>query len=162
MSTRIVRACDRCETTPAVEWGPFIGRMVDLCDPCANELVEPLAALVRERGHDAPAPVAPRRASRAGAVGGQFVCILCSRASPTSTGLSSHLATDHGLTATELYGTVCPVCGEEPPQLGVHGRTHGLRGASALMAWARDNGDPHGLYAARILPHRDGGASHDG
>jgi hypothetical protein len=65
----------------------------------------------------------------------------------------SHLKRTHGLTVREVYGNTCPVCGVEAG--GTHiGRMHPevSGGMAAAFAWARANGDPHGVVAAHDWP----------
>jgi hypothetical protein len=54
----------------------------------------------------------------------------------------------------EALGDVCPMCGKADIQmLGGHAvRAHaedGMKTATQLFIWARDNGDPFGIYEQR-------------
>lgn len=63
----------------------------------------------------------------------------------------------HGFESqADAWGEKCPVCGEVPnaQNLGYHAvkqhPEHSFTNASDLFIWARDNGDPHGIYAERV------------
>lgn len=68
-------------------------------------------------------------------------------------GFSRHLKVAHGFNGMkEAFGGVCPVCGEGQYELmGAHTKkAHAELGFATIpeaFLWARDNGDPHGVYA---------------
>ena len=68
-------------------------------------------------------------------------------------GFGRHLRVAHGFDGVaEAFGGPCPVCGEGPyQQIGNHcRRSHpelGFQFVTQAFEWARDNGDPHVVYA---------------
>lgn len=167
MSTRIYRACDRCESegidSPGEPRGPFLGKTVDLCGPCFDDLAKDLVALLDDRGVpvDGKTRRGPYRARKAPAAAehaagvpmdpGVVACLLCDHVG-TVGGMGGHLRRVHHTTVADTYGPVCPVCGKTAG--GTHiGRSHPEvgHGMAGAMEWARHNGDPHGVYAGRVL-----------
>jgi len=71
----------------------------------------------------------------------------------TSSGWLSHLQKQHGFGGTkDALGSQCPVCGADGfDMVSVHiSRIHPeFPSTTAAFIWARDNGDPYGVYAAR-------------
>lgn len=71
-------------------------------------------------------------------------------------GFGRHLKVAHGFAGiVEAYGGPCPVCGNGPYELMSNHckRSHpeyGFQTVSDPYIWARDNGDPHGAYAAKL------------
>lgn len=86
-------------------------------------------------------------------------CLWCplTYSGSASSGFGRHLRVVHGFDGLrEAFGGICPVCGEGPYEMmGAHvQRSHkdmGFESASAPYTWARDNGDPHGVYAAKLV-----------
>lgn len=74
----------------------------------------------------------------------------------SSSGAGRHLRTSHGYDGiSEAFGGRCPVCGEgDYSQMLSHAsKQHpemGFKSASDPFIWARDNGDPYGVYAAKL------------
>lgn len=174
MSTRIYRACDSCEAlgidAAGTTRGPFLGRTIDLCDACYDTYVKELAALLDDRGVpvDGAKRKYTRRAVKAPVTAEQSVpvstdpdgvpCPLCGDVASSKDTFTSHLGRVHGTRPGVLFGSVCPVCGQDDvASIGAHAsRAHGalgIRRAVDAFEWARVNGDPHGVYAARIAPH---------
>lgn len=85
-------------------------------------------------------------------------CLWCelSYAGGSTSGFARHLRVAHGFAnLTEAFGGPCPICGEGPYELmSAHvKRKHSEFGFEAVaqpFIWARDNGDPHGVYAAKL------------
>lgn len=165
MGTRIQRFCDNHEATdiPGSPRGPFWGRMVDLCDPCAERLTGPLEALVEAVGvHVEGAPVKrkarPAAAAQAALPGveaddaaGTYPCIVCHEPH-TGGGMGSHVKRMHGgATLRDVYGSDCPICGKSSGNAGTHiGRSHpeaGGHGIVGAFEWAKAAGDPFGIVA---------------
>lgn len=177
MATRIQTLCDVCmaqeietpgQTVPM--WGD---RTLDLCPAHIDEYVKPLAVLLDEYGvkhtgkaaarrQNAPrkAPASPAQETPAEQPAAPQdgpatqVCILCGADGLTRGEYDSHLNAMHQTTALALHGDVCPVCGESGKSgqhvNRAHGTSTGARNFSQALMWAAENGDPHGVYAARI------------
>lgn len=85
-------------------------------------------------------------------------CLWCdlSYTSGSGGGFQRHLKVVHGFEGFhEAFGGPCPVCGEGPyTQMLAHvSKSHpemGFTSAVQPFMWARDNGDPHGIYAATL------------
>lgn len=124
-------------------------RLLDLCERDRKTYVAPLAELLeslgrRVDGKPARRPVAPSAVTGSG----DATCIICGHPAPNASALGGHLRLKHDATLGEVYGTTCPVCGEE--KSGTHvARSHGMPGILPAFAWARANGDPFGVVAAR-------------
>lgn len=85
-------------------------------------------------------------------------CLWCSLAYSTSaSGFGRHLRVAHGYDGLrEAFGGVCPICGKgQYEQMMSHvNKSHPEFGFVAIaepFIWARDNGDPHGVYAAKLV-----------
>ncbi|GAB3952593.1 hypothetical protein GCM10029976_091110 [Kribbella albertanoniae] len=96
------------------------------------------------------------RKGRKPADGGEreHYCLWCPLNYAASSGWAKHVKDLHGFDSSlDALGTVCPVCGQEDVEImGGHAvRTHAAIAttATALFLWARDNDDPHGIYAQR-------------
>lgn len=171
-------------TTDGVETVPAAGtQTLDLC-PEHREALAPFLALVAEWGTSPEAttrgrrtvrtpdpeaaPTAPRnrrggkraRARRENATGastalpGSFACPVCPATPANPAAMSSHLRNTHHTTASEVYGTRCPVCPDYTAAtgraLGIHGtNVHHVAGVPGLFALATASGDPHGVIASR-------------
>lgn len=185
MAKEIVTWCDPCLAqdmrTPSRQYGPFLGKTIDLCDPHAEEFVKPLQALVEEfgapveltlaKGRHPSARVSPqgaqatllsfgetgiRKGRKPPEAGRQWKCLWCPMDYAADSGFRAHLASLHGLAqGLAVFSSVpCPLCGIELHSLGSHitrGHTDlGFRNVTEAFIWARDNGDPHGSYAALL------------
>jgi uncharacterized C2H2 Zn-finger protein len=118
MATEMIRRvwCDRClvETDKRVEAQRSetitlgdVKRSLDLCDPCAVILLDPLVDLLKRAGN----PIAPtvKLTSRAGK------CPECGQSFTARKSLIGHLRSQHGMTLGEAGrvtgGTIpCPQC----------------------------------------------------
>lgn len=135
-------------------------KKVDLCDPCNTELTLAEARyVVREfgqsldlAGQKGPGPrplpgVVSQRPPRMNE--GRTDCIWCP-GNYAWTGWSGHLRTVHNIAGVkEALGRKCPACGEEFDGLSVHitrGHEEFAMVTDAFF-WARDNGDPYGVWA---------------
>lgn len=161
MVTEIVRWCSihyaRDEKVTAQGVALSVGgkpQILDVCPECFDEYVKPLKALLDEYGTPSEGQ-APKKvpAAATGAVGGpqyRYGCLWCRKAYTTDTGLMLHIRGEHNIQGKgrEVWGTVCPVCGIEHGILGMHtAKVHdGMTITQALM-WARDNDDPHKVFA---------------
>jgi hypothetical protein len=173
----VVRHSPRVEgitRTFAVDGRP--PKNVDLCDPCNDEMtLAELRACLKESGVSVEAgkglPV-ERRPARGGgaatvarsAMGGirngrppqgarQALCLWCPL-DYTKSGWLGHIQKHHGFTGIkDALGHQCPVCGQDGfDMVSVHITRHHAEfatSATAAFIWARDNGDPYGVYAAR-------------
>jgi hypothetical protein len=90
-----------------------------------------------------------------------FPCLWCDGGYTTHEGLNGHLTRQHNapapFKAVDVWGDVCPICGfsGEGKSVGNHiGQSHKYADyrmtVPRAFVWARDNGDPHGAYAALI------------
>jgi len=154
-------------------------KSVDLCDPCDNDMtLAELRICLREFGVTPEAgkkgkPVDQPRLT-AGSGGGVATlainnarsgqrhgrppssprtesCLWCPL-DYTHSGFAGHAKKHHGFAnIVDALGTRCPVCGVDGFQmLSSHvGRAHDYKSVTAAFMWARDNGDPHGVYAER-------------
>lgn len=153
-------------------------RNVDLCDPCDEEMtLAELRVCLREFGvaleagkngkksaastapvdHD-PLRIKVINAARTGKRHGREPdhprtdqCIWCPL-NYTRTGFAGHVKKDHGFkNLKEAVGTRCPVCGVDGFEIlsGHAVRAHEAKSVTDLFLWARDNGDPFGVYAER-------------
>ena len=175
MATEIVRWCDvhvsRDERVKGAEVRLSLGghpaKSLDLCDACRDELIKPIEALLDEfgatvrgdapTGRGRPRKGAPEAATLPVAVvdpDARFRCLFCPAVYGTANGAYRHMRVDHGTPegAQALLGTVCPVCGfEGEKSASVHialgHKPYGFASVLDAYAWARDNGDPHGVWA---------------
>lgn len=147
---------------------------LDLCPGCKDEVVKPLEALLDEFGSVLPATSSRGATGRRKAVpegatplpvpvdpDGQakaHPCLFCDSSFTTGEGAFGHMMRTHGTpkAAGELIGTVCPVCGYDTNSgsPGVHiaqgHKDYGFPSVLSSLLWARDNGDPFGVYAGAI------------
>jgi hypothetical protein len=84
-------------------------------------------------------------------------CLWCPLTySGDGSGFGRHLKVVHGFDGLrEAFGGKCPVCGEGPFELMLSHvkKSHpeyGFEYISQPFTWARDNGDPHGVYAEKM------------
>lgn len=156
MAQTIVLLCDFCladdrSTTAATHDVKIDDEafQVDACVPCAatrlGSLRDELARIARR--------VKPTQTQRVGARGGAAdrQCLICAY-SGSRAGLDSHRIRAHrGISSTEMFGTVCPMCGADffrVQSLAVHGeRKHQAEHLSGLFVLAAKEGDPHGIVA---------------
>lgn len=146
------------------------GRMLDVCKRHDEELVRPLVEAIEAHGRRIDAPPkrsgdAQRQASHRAATREPAIhadaspqdyapqCPRCGHQTATSAAMSAHLKAHHGLSMADAYGLACPVCGVEfgSSGIGMHlVKGHGLTGGMTVAyEWARANGDPAGVVAAR-------------
>lgn len=97
------------------------------------------------------------RKGRVPASGRPNQCLWCTLSyGAQASGFAAHLKKAHGFTGlTEAFGGTCPVCGAgEFEMMMAHvNKSHKDMGFTAIaepFIWARDNGDPHGVYAAKL------------
>jgi hypothetical protein len=169
--------CDRCgkkgtrtpgDTTPPVAIGSGAPQTLDLCEPCKEQLLGEIAALLEEfgvglgdddeKGRQDVAALAKHQKRRGRApVGDTQDCLWCELTySIKAGGFARHLRVAHGFDGTkEAFGGPCPICGEGPYELMLSHtqKTHpefGFTGVAQPFMWARDNGDPYGVHAAKL------------
>lgn len=153
-------------------------RVLALCDADRDQYVKPLEALLEEFGAPAEAPgkrTTPTRiaAGNPGAEatlqmftltgtrkgrkpeGGRTAeCMFCPLNYSGDAGLIRHLHKAHGLPdkLREVFAGPCPICGKAYELVGAHiHKSHadlGLANIAQGYAWAKENGDPHGVFAA--------------
>lgn len=173
MAREIVVWCDPCmgqemrtagvEITVAIQTDK--PKMLAMCQEHLDSLVKPLASILEEFGASIPDDTAKGRSGRqslsdlaAGKRHGREPssrpnqCLWCDLTYSQSGGFARHLKVAHGFTGlTEAFSGPCPVCGEGPYDLlGSHvSRAHPdlPTHTTAPFEWARDNGDPFGVYA---------------
>lgn len=175
MAREIVVWCDPCmrEEVRTVGSEVQVGidsepRILALCESHNAEFIKPLAALIDEFGASINGGASNARVGRQGAslasqqrkgrtpvAGRPNQCLWCPLSYSTGSGFSRHLKVEHGFNGlSEAFGGPCPVCGEGPyDTLGGHlVRSHPdlPTHPTAPFEWARDNGDPHGIYAATV------------
>jgi hypothetical protein len=138
-----------------------VTKTLDLCKSCIKELVTPLSKVLVELGAKPEGEVVRRVAGsgRKRQVSDRGApCLWCDRdfSARISSGYMVHLKTAHGFaSAQEAFGTVCPICGQEEVlmmmgHVSKHHSEHGFAHTSQAVAWARDHGDPFGVYAAAV------------
>jgi transcriptional regulator with XRE-family HTH domain len=87
------------------------------------------------------------------------VCPLCDYVtSVMGGGLAAHTKSVHGVTMLAVLGGVCPLCGRDSGLDGAltHARdVHGIESLVRLWAVTINDGDRHGVVAARLerIPH---------
>lgn len=82
-----------------------------------------------------------------------YPCLVCDGVIEGRSPYDRHLRDEHRTSHAGLYGTTCPVCTVEVASivgLSSHAREHEVHGAFALFDLARQQGDPHGIVAARL------------
>lgn len=85
----------------------------------------------------------------------QHSCLWCVLDYSAASAFAKHLKDLHGFqSASDALGHVCPVCAQaDIAVMGGHAsRSHSdiASTASELFLWARENGDPHGVYIERL------------
>lgn len=145
---------------------------LDLCDRDRKAIVGPLedalAAYGRKPEGQAPKrrgrppkppqeaqePQEPRPSEPIDHHAYPFRCLYCGHETNNSGAMSGHYKLRHGVSMSEVYGSRCPACGVQMGSSGMGNHlvsSHHIRGGVAIAtAWARANGDPHGV-AAEIL-----------
>ena len=128
-------------------------RTIDLCDPCTKEFITPLAKLLE--AHGALLSASAHRTRRPIADVVTVRCLWCTRdySAESGSGYAAHVKKVHGYaSAIEAFGTTCPICGDlDLRMMMTHvkrfhsefGFTHTVQ----AVLWAKDHGDPHGVYA---------------
>lgn len=121
----------------------------------AAQILAPLTDLIDEKG------VAPEKATKAAAKnkpqakrGGERICLLCPETRGSDNGLLAHMHKEHGWPSSMpvIWGNVCPLDGQEYPRVAQHlAQSHkDHANTSQAFHWAKENGDEHGVVAARI------------
>jgi hypothetical protein len=136
-------------------------KTLDLCDPCIKEFVAPLATLLEDfgavpEGRTARVATTTRRRSPSKDKGAP--CMWCDQdfSAKGGSGYMRHIKVYHGFaSAVEAFGTTCPICGEEDLQMMMAHINHhhpelGFGHTSQAVEWAKDHGDPYGVYAATL------------
>lgn len=99
-----------------------------------------------------------RRKGRAPAGNRGNQCLWCdlTYAGKSASGFARHLRVAHGIDGlSEAFSGRCPVCGDGPySTMGSHiAKSHadmGFEASTDPFLWARDHGDPHGVYAEKL------------
>jgi hypothetical protein len=85
---------------------------------------------------------------------GERICLLCPETRGSDNGLLDHMQKEHGLprSNTEIFGNKCPIDGLEYDRIAMHiAQSHKeFANVSQAFAWANENGDPHGVFKARV------------
>lgn len=152
------------ERVEGVEQSPITleGRTLtlDLCDPCVKEFIEPLTSLLDMYGA-VPTISTPVVQRRSGAKHGHergAQCVWCPLdfSANSGSGYMHHIKVVHGFAkAVEAFGTVCPICGQNNLRMMMSHikRKHaeyGFTHTSQAVHWAKEHGDPWGVYAAAL------------
>lgn len=168
MAKQIVITCDNHPegerpVASTIEIGIFGKvRTVDLCDPCVERLVFPLARLLEEEGLEVEktkkkAPVLEPGGKRQGKPPEgerDWQCLWCEMDYAGPSGLVRHVQTIHGLGDGKqqvlVFGDVCPLCERKSASMGQHAiRSHPFcKNTSQLFVHALAGGDPYGVVAA--------------
>jgi hypothetical protein len=142
---------------------------MEMCGPHRAQFVGPVEDLLRAHGravdkmtrshsgarpqhHQAPQKVPGKRLHLPPSEQ-PVVCLLDDATFNTDGGLRQHLTGTHQTNVLGLYGHVCPLCQH---QVGAQWNRHvsaahrEFPNVSRLFAWARDNGDPHGVVKERL------------
>jgi hypothetical protein len=139
---------------------------VDLCDPCIKEFYAPMVQLMEDHGLPlarGSTAVTGRRPGRQRSVSGSVQCLWCDKdySDSSSSGLMAHLKATHGyVNAVDAFGTFCAVCGQQNvlmmmAHVNKHHPEYGFTHTAQTIQWAKENGDPHGVYTA-IMNHPPG------
>lgn len=164
MAQRIVFFCDvheiKGEDAVADESLPYIGFNGNFykffwCPECFTTntyTVAELMAMIEEHGVVLkPEDIQPKRpAAGADKTPGEKSdpCLWCDYTGTTGA-LNYHLK-GHGWRGfKEAFGDVCPMCTQEHPTLGNHGKSHGASSVARLFRMADEAGDVHGIVAGR-------------
>jgi hypothetical protein len=157
------------EITIAIDGKP--ARIAAYCPHHEDQIIKPLAAILEEFGETVEAmttgksgrggPRSPEALGRNGVRHGKppgrgrpNQCLWCDLSySSDGGGFGRHLKVAHGFAGfVEAFGGTCPVCGDgEFEAMMAHiKRSHADMNFVAIaepFIWARDHGDPHGVYA---------------
>ncbi|MEV8373028.1 hypothetical protein AB0P21_09840 [Kribbella sp. NPDC056861] len=152
-------------------------RLADTCNPCdENMSMAQMRAFLAEFGRPVPSEAkagrvkpnsAQHNAMVAAATGSRkgrkptegahrrHQCLWCVLDYAASSAFTKHLKDLHGFdSSADAFGRVCPVCAQtDIEMMGGHAsRSHAdiASTASELFVWARENGDPYGIYAERL------------
>lgn len=172
---QVVATCDKCGGANADEYTEenSKGKLVvlDLDKPChdwreelrqkAELILAPLVTLADEKGvtpDKAKAQTKPQTKPKAitppSERPGNRVCLVCPATRTSNTGILNHMQDAHGFphSIPKIYGNVCPLDGEIQDGLARHvGQLHKeFAHITEAFVWAKENGDPHGIVAARI------------
>lgn len=153
---RLADTCDDCDAnmtnSQTRTYVATFGRPVPIEGKAVAGRVKPnsaqrnamLAAATGSRKGRKPGAGATRRHS----------CLWCVLDYFAGSASTMHLKDLHGLGRPDAFGRMCPVCPQiDIEVMGGHAsRSHGdiASTASELFVWARENGDPHGIYADRL------------
>lgn len=131
-------------------------RTIDLCEQCDKEFVGPLAQLLDEFGAPpTPPTTTPRQAGRRRAPTDKGApCVWCdvNYSATSGSGYMRHLKVAHGFaSAIEAFGTTCAICGDSDVRMMMahmnnHHAEYGFTHTAQAIDWAKNNGDPHGVY----------------
>lgn len=167
---QVVAMCDKCGGADADEYTEENSKgkpvVLDLDKPCRDwreELLQkaalilaPLVTLADEKGvapEKAKAPTKPKSVSPSDRPGNRF-CLVCPETRTSNSGILNHMQDEHGFphSVPKIYGNVCPIDGEIQDGLARHvGQIHKeFAHITEAFVWAKENGDPHGIVAARI------------
>ena len=161
--------CDRCGGPDAQTYTELNSKgkpvEIDLDRKCyvefetlreqAAEILAPIRELADEAGVR-PEKATTTKSKPPSAQRAPRICLLCPETRDSDFGMRTHLQNEHGLTGklTELYGTLCPLDGEQFQLVGHHirqdHREHDFPHYSHAFVWAQQNGDPHGVVAKQI------------
>lgn len=176
VAEQIVVWCDRCLATDVQVTGkPLpvtlggIDWRVDLCEPCHEELVGPLSALLESVGQKlrkgSPSASGPTTSvidlTRSRALGSKaslfYHCLLCPGVAYTSnTSLSTHYSNEHGVpggSLSHIYGNTCPKCAttfDTYQGVSMHCTRAYQTPLTKLFLDMREEGDPHGVVAQAL------------
>jgi hypothetical protein len=165
-STVVLELCETCEASMFKPFATFLGEH-GVPERAAGKPVKasraasPSSPPRVSAGADGRTLIAvPRAAGGGGVANGDrhlYPCIVCEGVIEGRHPYDRHLRDEHGTTHSALYGGTCPVCGQvcaNTVGLATHGRgAHGVPadgGAFAVFDLARQQGDAHGIVAARL------------
>lgn len=151
------------ERVRAQERGPYsLGgkpKMCDTCDKCDDDMtVAEMRYVLAEFGSAVGAGKKPKQQQPAPQkqADGRTDCLWCDT-NTTWGAWGGHLREVHGFSGIkEALGNQCPACGEKLAGLSVHiTRGHDeFAMVTDAFFWARDNGDPYGVWAKVTAPGR--------
>jgi hypothetical protein len=161
----VVVSCDNCGgQDKEVQEFPAINSkgkrvILDMHPKCHAEIYGPGLELADSKGQPVDksktTPNSKQPGYRPPSEGAERVCLVCPETRTSNTGILNHMQDEHGFphSVPEIYGQVCPIDGDEfEGLLARHiGQVHKEHGhISRAFDWAKRNGDPHGVVAARI------------
>jgi hypothetical protein len=155
----ITVTCDKCKGPDADEYTVHNSKgkavVLDLDKACFEEVYGSGLALADDKGV-APGKgpkVAPKQQPTRDKSGTR-ICLVCPETRASDGGILNHMQTEHGfpMSIPEVFGNVCPLDGKEYPPGSHHlAKQHkDLGHISQAFAKAKEDGDPHGVVAARI------------